>query len=1130
MKKSLFQKVTCFILSVTILLGAFGITAGAATSGGNTYESNRDTASSLQDMKDLVGISSYEEYLEEHGEPGQDLTHLKPIRVDVTKPVASLSNGELVINSEFCQDAMKENADNWANFGDNQSTSIYLPASGSTTWSFDVDDDKAGYYYLKIEYYSCITSESSVSAIERKLLIDGQAPFDESRNITLDKSWTYANIETSDPVQTTKPDGTSTKYVRKGDAYKKVVTVIKDGYETVTTYTMSQDLNGNSMAPTILQSPEWNTYFCQDSTGYYQGYFRFYLSNGVGKQITLSAEREPVIIKSIEFLPYNPELNAVPSYDDVKAEYEANGYEAANGKITTIQAEFPDYVSDASVYPTNDKTSTATYPSSSSALLYNVIGKNSYNSIGQWAAYKFTVDSTGLYKLGMRYLQNALQGMFTCRTIKLSGGIYGLEDGTPEVPFMEAYDARFKYSDDWQSTFVGDSKGNIFEFYFEEGVEYTLYLECSLGSLKDLIRAAENSLSIINECYLRILQLTGATPDEFRDYGFYEIMPDVLISFGEQAMELERIRLELKKLCGTNGSHIATLGTIAKVLDDMSRNKGANVASNMSNLKSNLGTLGTWINDSKLGTIILDSISVCPSDTKKSKLPDADSGFFESIWFEIKSFFSSFVTDYNNMGVTKETTAGSKVSIEVWLALGRDQSNIWRSMIDAQDGFTKQTGYAVKLKLVTDGTLLPSILSGKGPDVYMGLPVATAINYAIRDAITPVGGARLPDTKGNEIFKNYSYIYRTENGLEATSEYRGEEGLSFTSMPYEDYVLGKDRPDMVDKNGQHIQRFANAALDTLTLLEQSYGIPQTMTFSMMFYRMDILAELNLVVPETWDDLLSMLPVLQSNNMEIGLDYVLALDFMLYQKGGNMWRYTDNPEYAGSEIGLDSDIAKESFKYVCRLYTDYSFPVAYDGANRFRTGETPIIIGDYSSFYNKLVVYATEIEGLWEFCPVPGVAQYDENDYRTSVNYDSIANVTATVMLNGCEGIERQAAWAFMQWQTREDVQSTYGNKMVALIGPSAKYETGNRYAINDLSWTANEKEAILDQINHMSSIVNYPGSYYIARYVNFAFLDAVAGTDPVDALDEYIGQINTEITRKREEFGLKTGKPPIDSN
>ena len=191
---------------------------------------------------------------------------------------------------------------------------------------------------------------------------------------------------------------------------------------------------------------------------------------------------------------------------------------------------------------------------------------------------------------------------------------------------------------------------------------------------------------------------------------------------------------------------------------------------------------------------------------------------------------------------------------------------------------------------------------------------------------------------------------------------------------------------------------------------------------------------------------------------------------------------------------------------------------------------PILIGSYEDLYNKLVVYATEIEGMWEFCPLPGseTGEVDEATGKKIINYNSLAGVSATVMLHGCDNLK--AAWTFLQWQTSAKAQADYGNKMVALIGPSAKYETGNRYAINDLSWTANEKEAILDQINHMSSIVNYPGSYYIARYVNFAFLDAVAGTDPVDALDEYIGQINTEITRKREEFGLKTGKPPIDSN
>ena len=57
----------------------------------------------------------------------------------------------------------------------------------------------------------------------------------------------------------------------------------------------------------------------------------------------------------------------------------------------------------------------------------------------------------------------------------------------------------------------------------------------------------------------------------------------------------------------------------------------------------------------------------------------------------------------------------------------------------------------------------------------------------------------------------------------------------------------------------------------------------------------------------------------------------------------------------------------------------------------------------------------------------------------------------------------------------------------------------------------------------MSSIVNYPGSYIIARYLKFAFLDAVNdNVNPVEALQNYIDAINSEITRKREEFGLDT--------
>ena len=138
-----------------------------------------------------------------------------------------------------------------------------------------------------------------------------------------------------------------------------------------------------------------------------------------------------------------------------------------------------------------------------------------------------------------------------------------------------------------------------------------------------------------------------------------------------------------------------------------------------------------------------------------------------------------------------------------------------------------------------------------------------------------------------------------------------------------------------------------------------------------------------------------------------------------------------------------------------------------------------------------------------------------------INYNSLANVSATVMLHGCDNIK--AAWTYLQWQTGAKAQADYGNKMVALIGPAAKYEAANINAIDDLSWTASERDAIKNQMANLSSVVNYPGSYIIGRYMGFAFLDAVNnGADAVDALTQYIDAINAEITRKREEFGLPT--------
>ena len=1189
MKKSIFQRAVSLLLCVATLFGLVAVTVFA---GAMKPES---TAATLDEMKKLVGTTTYAEYLTTIPDP---VAGLDIITIDNSTAIYEDSSGNKRAPTkagdvydramaELTQEERDANKHSWTEYGEGHADALYIPATGSVTWSVVIPEHASGSYYIRITYFNCETDESGIGSIERKLYLDDYIPFAEAGQLNLTKYWSYETFVRTEPaVDTDEADGTRVEYERvtngtlEEKGYYKYEITVKNGKKTVDVYKISEDINGNSMAPSIKQVSKWGVYYCQDTTGYYNDYFQFYFPAG-NREITLAAEREPVIIESIELVPVDAENTNASTYDKYIEALKNSGAAApADGSVTKIEAEFPDFVSDSSVASTNDNTSAANYPSASNAQLYNVIGENSYNTVGQWAAYRFTVSKDGLYKFALRYKQDALQGMYICRAVKLSGGDfsdgtvdagdYGLPDGTPTVPFAEAYDCQFDYNKAWQTNYIGDyvyydvdgnridisnlklnsqgqyvdEAGNVvevtrekrdFEFYFKEGVEYTIYLECSLGTLKELIQRVETSLDEINACYLRILQLTGNDPDEYRDYGFIDIMPEVLVSLLEQAKELEAVKLEFEALCGTTGSHITTLHTIALLLDKMGSENGDEIAANMSTLKSYLGTLGTWINNSKRSAMIVDSITAAPADFDiwNENIPKADANFFESIGFEIASFFFSFFTEYDQMGLTTVPDENTR-TVDVWLATGRDQSQIWRTMIDGSGSFTETTGVAVTLKLVTGGTLLPSILSGKGPDVYIGLGATDVINYAIREAVYGVSGndhaldskkvsvgSEIKDYSANDIFTSNFYTYCVQQGdkkiYTVTPVYNGTENLTSTTLTYDQVIV--DPKD-------NTKNFVDAAMDTVRLEGVTYGIPQTMSFAMMFYRMDVLANLGQEVPETWSELLSLLPVLQTNNMSVGVTYGSALNFMIYQMGGNMWKYPDDPKYAGMQIHLDSDIALEAFDYVCRLYSDYSFPVSFDAANRFRTGEMPIIVGDYATIYNQLVVYATEIAGMWDFTSLPGTT----NKITGEFSYDSLAGIGATVLLNGCDDI--LAAWQFIQWQTSAEVQAEYGNRIVSLIGPSAKYESANVKALKNMSWTASEYEAIALQMENLSSIVNYPGSYIIARYTEFAFLAAVNdGADAVEALSGYIDAINDEIERKRKEFNLPTeieiGDTPI---
>ena len=163
-------------------------------------------------------------------------------------------------------------------------------------------------------------------------------------------------------------------------------------------------------------------------------------------------------------------------------------------------------------------------------------------------------------------------------------------------------------------------------------------------------------------------------------------------------------------------------------------------------------------------------------------------------------------------------------TITVWIFAGRDQCTILKTMID--DSFVPEYHIGVNVNLMTAAVLLPATVAKTGPDVALNVASGEPVNYALRGA-----SVDLTQFKGNG-----SNIKSFE---ECFSEF-----MPSSYVPYK----------YTDTSGH----------------EGVYGMPETQYYNLMFYRTDILNELGLTIPDTWDDLIAMLPTIQKANMNVGI--------------------------------------------------------------------------------------------------------------------------------------------------------------------------------------------------------------------------------------------------------------------
>jgi len=976
------------VLTAAMLFAA-AVPAFAADGGTGTGTESTGTASFIESINTIA----YDGYLEKHKD-------------------APVGKGEIVINGvDFDKKATTATVSKEKNIYGYEGDVLRTSDEKAVVWSFDVKD--AGMYNITIEYAAmrkeAKTTDpdgkalvtSNPNNIERVISINGDVPFSESRLISMKKTWSYDYMYNEEMGETR----------------------------------FEVDAGGNELRPASVFIEKWESITLADPSTYYIDPFEYYFNEGTNT-IALEGVREEAYIKCIKL----HRVDALPSYNDVLNEYNAKGYTQANAETIHINGETPYAVSSSTIIPNYDRSSAITEPQHPTAIKRNIIGGSNWSNTSDWVKYKFSVETSGLYTIVVRYKQDSIPGSFVSRAVKIDG----------EYPFAEARLCTFEYGQDWQVKAIG-SGDMEFQFYLEGGMEHEIEFMATVGSFGEVLTQVEDVADKMNDAYLQIVKLTGPYPDVYRDYGFNRVMPEAIAALSESAEDLQAIIDYIAELSGGSAYNTANLDSAVLTLNKMLESE-RNIAENLSLMKSDISNLSTWCSNLESQPLMIDFIDV---QSDGGELPRAAAGFMESIKYEIGQFIGSFYTDYNSFQEAEDGEVVDRPSIECWMSSGRDRATIIRDLINS--GFCEKEGINVSVKLVDASALLPSVLAGIGPDVSLD-GVAT-IDYALRDAVKELNG-----------------------------------------MPGFDEV---------------IQRFEKSTVEPLSLYGKTYALPVSVDFPMMFVRKDILANLGVEAPKTWDDFLALIPVLQYNNMTV----ILPNDSktFIYQAGGDVWDQTsEDVKEHGWRTTFDDDLTLTKFTEMCNMFTQYSLLVSADFQTRFKTGVAPVAITSYSS-YTALSVFAPEIAGLWEMQPIPGTVVGQDENGNDIINNTAIATTTGISILRGCSDVE--STWKFLCWYTDGDFQVDLCNEMISLLGPSAKTTTANKNAMWDMPWSKTECESLLKQYANTVGVPQYPGHYVIERYLGMAFQAAYNdGEIPSEALLQYVSAANQEISRKRTEF------------
>lgn len=824
------------------------------------------------------------------------------------------------------------------------------------------------------------------------------------------------------------------------------------------------DGDGNLYASEQIELFLYKKIYAMDTTGQYVDPLKVMLTAGT-HTVTVTADSGECYFAGVVLAaPHD-----VPTYEEAKAEYEAKGYNNYSGNEIILEGEAAKYKSTSSTTPlidNSDPSIRSIAEESSDATdafkeKINFIGSTGWQAPNETLTWILEVPEDGLYKMAFRFRQDKVINGNSFRDFKIDG----------VSPFEEAEKISFGYSGNWQfqefQIYECEECGK--KAYSElkvcpntdcaakksvKGESALVYLTkgtheisltVTLGEFGEISRAINEITYEIGQLYLSISMLTGDTIDTGRSYEFFDQIPNFEQTLKKNIAELDSLCKKITEITGEDSS--TYISTIKNMMRVMQEmlDNPYTAQRYVGNYYDNYCSLSALVADIAKLPLDIDQI-IFAAPEKEYEFTMAK--FWDKTVYSFNRFIVSFMDDY------RYTTKGDdgKTTLTMWVTWGRDQTQILTSLV--KDSFeTEHPDINVNIQIV-GASLIQAILSGTGPDLLLGQLRTEPVNYGMRGALV--------DLKAE--FDDFDEV--------AT-------------------------------------RFQTSALDPYVLGKSVYGIPDTQSFNIMYYRTDIFEELGLQVPRTWEEFRNVTALLQRQNLGVAMPGAGDLHYyatFLMQNNAELYNDTH------TATAVNEGTAVETFVFWTDFYTNLGYDTAFSFYNRFRAGTMPLGVGPYSE-YVTFSQAAPEITGKWAIARMPGTMQEDG-----TINYAQADTGTACVIPK-INTEKRKEAWEFLKWWTSDNTQYRYSTMVEAVLGEVGRVQTANVEALKRLSWESDDVEILLDTWSDVKGLVEIPGGYYVTRSIYQAFWNVVnLSENPKDMIVKWGKVADDEITRKREEY------------